>query len=140
MPRRVGQIDLFTRRVRRPPPAPEFHTHCMVADVLRRFASPDWRFTHIPLGEKRAEATAARLKRMGVVAGWPDFILLPPNGRAHFLEMKRGRGGTLTEAQAEFAAWCRQHDVPFAIARDFTQALTVLQDWGAVRTGIQVAA
>jgi hypothetical protein len=41
--RRTGQRDLFSKRVSRPPPAPEFNTHCMVADVLRRFADPAWR-------------------------------------------------------------------------------------------------
>jgi hypothetical protein len=28
---------------------------------------------------------------MGVKAGWPDFILLPPWGRSLFLELKRRR-------------------------------------------------
>jgi hypothetical protein len=136
---RQGQINMFTRRVSRPPSAPEFHTHCMVADVLRRFADPAWRFTHLPLGEYRTKATAARLKRMGVVAGWPDFILLPPTGLAHFLELKR-RCGALSFAQEDFAAWCAANGVPYAVARNFNEALAQLKAWRAVRTGIEVSA
>jgi hypothetical protein len=138
--RRVGQINLFTKRVAaQPPPAPEFNLHCMVADVLRRWADPAWRFTHIASGEFRTKATAARLKRMGVIAGWPDFILLSPAGRPHFLELKR-RNATPTEEQREFAEWCTAHDVSYAIARNFDTALDFLKAWGAVRTAIKVSA
>jgi hypothetical protein len=136
---RLGQINLFTRRVARPPPAPEFNTHCMIADLLRRFAHPAWRYTHIPLGEYRTKATAARLKRMGVIAGWPDFILMPPTGLGHFLELKR-RGGALSDEQKGFAAWCAAHGVPYAVVKSFDEALTQLKAWGAVRTGVEVSA
>jgi hypothetical protein len=141
---RLGQINLFTRRVSRPPPAPEFNTHCMIADLLRRFANPGWRWWHIPSGEKRSPATGARLKRMGVQRGLPDFELLAPLGaswraRPHFLELKR-RGGALSEEQKEFAAWCGANDVPYAVVKSFDEALTQLKAWGAVRTGVEVSA
>lgn len=138
--RRTGQIDLFTRRVRRPPPALEFATGCMVADALRRWAAPGWIFTHIPLGEHRSKAAAGRLQRLGTRPGWADLILISPAGRPHFLELKRARTGRLNDAQQEFATWCKEHGVPFAIARDFSEALRQLQLWGAVRTGITVSA
>lgn len=131
-----GQVDLFTRRVRRPPPAPEFHLQCLVADILKRWHSPGWRYEHIPLGEFRKKKTAARLKRMGVVAGWPDFILLSPDGgRVHFLELKR-RGEKLSEDQAEFFDWCVKHHVRIAVADNFKLALEILKTWGAVRVEI----
>ena len=129
------QIDLFTRRPRKPPSAPEFSLHCMVADVLDRWASPGWRFTHFPSGELRNKITAARLKRMGVKPGWPDFILLSPASVAHFLELKR-RGERLSDSQDEFADWCAAHGYPFACCDDFRAALTVLKGWSAVRGGL----
>jgi hypothetical protein len=129
------QPDLFTKRIRKPPPAPEFSLHCMVADALDRWISPGWRFTHFPSGELRDKITAARLRRMGVKPGWPDFILLSPVGHAHFLELKR-RGETLSDSQDEFAGWCAAHGYPFTVADDFSAALTILQDWGAVRTSL----
>jgi predicted type IV restriction endonuclease len=72
-----------------------------------------------------------------VIAGWPDFILLAPTGIAHFLELKRGRA-PLTGEQQEFADWCAAHGVPFAIARNFDEALRCLKTWGAVKNGVNV--
>ena len=129
------QIDLFTRRPRKLPPAPEFSTHVMLADVLDRWRSPGRRFTHFPAGELRNKITAARLKCMGVKPGWPDLILLSPTSLAHFLELKR-RGERLSDHQAEFADWCAVHNYPFACCDDFDSALASLKDWGAVRGSI----
>jgi hypothetical protein len=128
----VQQHDLFTRRARKLPPAPEFAIHVMVADLLDRWASPGWRWTHIASGELRNIATAARLKRMGVKPGWPDFILLHPKGWPHFLELKR-RGGKLSAAQDDFRAWCAVNQTPFACVDSFDKALATLKGWGALR-------
>ena len=131
------QIDLFTRRPRKPPPTPEFSPHVMVADVLDRWMSPGWRFTHTASGELRDKITAPRLKRMGLKRGWPDFILLAPASLAHFLELKR-RGETLSETQEDFADWCSPHGYPCACVDDFTAALAILKHWGAVRGSVHV--
>jgi VRR-NUC domain len=131
----TSHIDLFTRRARKPPPAPEFSLHVMVADVLERWASPGWRFTHFPAGELRNKVTAARLKRMGTKPGWPDLILLSPMSLTYFLELKRC-GERLSDNQAEFADWCAAHGYPFACCDDFSAALVVLKNWGAVRGSV----
>lgn len=133
-----GQINLFTRRVSQPPPAAELSTHVTVADLLRRCADPNWRFTHIASGEYRTPATAAKLQRMGVVAGFADFLLVSPSGHAFFLEIKRARCGRLNEAQEEFASWCASHQIPFAIAHNLDEAIAALRQWGAIRTGVNV--
>jgi hypothetical protein len=91
------------------------------------------------MGEYRAPATAARLKRMGTTSGWPDFILLGPSGLAHFLEIKR-RSGRLSEEQQAFSAWCVAHGIPFAIVRSFDEALRVLRAWGAIHKNIEISA
>jgi hypothetical protein len=140
----LGQRDLFTKRVRKPLPAPEFHLQVLVADVLRRWAMPGWRWTHLPLGEerpsqiikgKRVSLAGARLKRAGVNPGWPDFILLSPTALAHFLELKR-RGEDLSDTQEDFADWCSEHQAPFVSTHDFKVALKTLQGWGAVRGSV----
>jgi hypothetical protein len=117
----------------------EFQLQCALADTLRRWIAPDWLFNHIPLGEHRTKATAARLQRMGVTAGWPDFILLSPAGRPHFLELKR-RNAAPSAEQRLFAEWCTAHGVAYGIARNFDTALDFLKAWGAVRTAIKVSA
>jgi hypothetical protein len=128
---RPGQLDLFTRRVRQPKPALEFALHVMVADTLKVALKPGWRASHFPSGEHRTPETAARLKRMGVAKGWPDFVLLSPQGQAHFLELKR-RGEHLDEAQAAFAAYCVEHGYPHAVAHTLAEAVAQLRQWGAV--------
>lgn len=65
--------------------------------------------THVPAGEIRNKRTAAKLK--GTKPGWPDFILTPPTGQLHCLELKR-RGG-----------------VPHAVCRTLDEALAALDAW-----------
>lgn len=142
----VRQLHLFkSRRQRgvRPPPAPEFKTQCALADTLRRWATPTWLWTHIPLGEERPDAAGARLKRMGTMPGWPDFILLPPKEspivRPHFLELKRrGRGDDLTDLQLAFRLWCLLNDCPHEVVDNYDAAVEILKAWGALRSGVHV--
>jgi hypothetical protein len=117
-------------------PAPkEFVLHRAIADHLRAFAHPDWRWSHFPSGEKRDPRTAAKLKTMGVQKGWPDFLLFGPGGRLHALELKR-RGGAMTEEQESFAAWCQEQGIPFVCTDDLREALVTLSGWGALRNAI----
>ena len=117
-----GQLSLFKGRRQRgvkTPTAKEFDTHCMVADILRRWQQPGWRWSHFPAGEHRQPSDQCGLKRMGVQVGWPDFILLSPGlpidkyrdelvsdligpGQVHFLELKR-EGKKLSDFQQAFA-------------------------------------
>lgn len=134
--------DLFSKRRRRiARPASEFNTHVAVADVLRRWSTPGWRWTHLPFGEHRNAVTGARLKRMGTQVGWPDFILLspavPPDqpGTAHFLELKRA-GAKLSEFQQAFADFCVANDFPHYWCDNFTDAIIMLKAWGVVRASV----
>src|SRR3954468_15080373 len=106
----TGQLNLFKSKRQRgtlPPPPKEFALHCMVADMVRRWIQPGWIWTHFPAGEarpheviggKRISITGARLQRMGLNTGFPDFQFFAITGRCCFLELKR-RGETGTEDQ-----------------------------------------
>src|SRR5262245_22171146 len=122
-----GQLNLFAgkkQRGRSPSHKLEFSLHVSVADVLRRWQSPGWRWSHFPAGEWRHPGTAAKLQRMGLQVGWPDFILLaprPPEGplpfagldqRTHFLELKR-QGATLSNYQHAFMEFCTLNGYPY---------------------------
>src|ERR1039458_352352 len=63
--------------------------HMSVAKLLRDYARSDWQWTHVPSGEVRDARTAGKLKAMGIKPGWPDFVLVPPTGQLHCLELKR---------------------------------------------------
>jgi hypothetical protein len=105
---------------------------CAVADLLRRYARPEWRWSHFPAGELRGVVTGARLKRMGLQRGWPDIQLVSPNGCFHALELKR-IGETLTEDQEEFQLWCIKNAVPYSVAYNTEQAFSVLDAWQCLR-------
>jgi hypothetical protein len=138
------QLHLFKSRRQRgvaAPPPLEFELHCLVADTIRRWATPNWVITHYPAGERRDAITGARLKRMGVVPGIPDFLLFPPaeapDHHCHFLELKRP-GAKLTDHQAGFALWCGLNGYPHAVTSDYHTAVRILQSWGALRSGVNV--
>jgi hypothetical protein len=113
----------------------ELDLHLWVADLLRRFARHDWRWSHFPAGEHRDVRTAAKLKAMGVQRGWPDFILFNPTGLLHALELKRA-GGRLTDDQEAFEAWCVGNSVPHSVCNTLDGAIGVLSTWGALRVQI----
>jgi hypothetical protein len=122
----------LSRRLKRPPAPPEFRSHVVVADLLGYLISPGWLWTHFPSGENRTEATGARLKRMGLKKGWPDFILVSPDGVFHGLELKRP-GGALTHAQRDFKLHCAAYGWPYSVAFSVDEAKAVLNAWGAIR-------
>jgi hypothetical protein len=142
----AAQLSLFTKRkAARPQPAPEFATHCMVADLLRnpRCLAPNWLWFHVPNGGerpafvnkngKRVSIEGGRLQRMGVKPGVSDFILVAPNGgRIHALELK-ARGEKPSEAQMQFMAAVEAAGGEVAWADSFNAAVTILKDWGAVK-------
>jgi hypothetical protein len=137
----VGQLSLFggkRQRGLRPPKAKEFVLHVLVADILRKWGTTGWRWTHLPFGEKRNVITGARLKRMGAQRGWPDFILLSPYPpTVHFLELKR-EGAALTDEQGELSEWLLLHGYKYAVADNFRDAVNILRDWGAVRASVAI--
>jgi hypothetical protein len=133
-------LMLCEGRKPRPRKAPVFRPkesvlHFAVAKLLREHARPDWLWTHVGHGEARDIRTAAKLKRMGVQPGWPDFILAPPGGQIHCLELKR-IGETLSDAQYDFRRWCISHGVAHCVADTLDQALAALDHWGCLRIKI----
>ena len=69
----------------------EFRFSCVVADYLAVALPVDALWTHFPAGEARTVITGARLKRMGLKPGWPDYLVVS-NGRLIGLELKAGKG------------------------------------------------
>jgi hypothetical protein len=119
------------RRGAAPPSPTEFELHCAVVDVLRRWTCPDWQWTHLPFGELRSTATAARLARMGVRRGYPDFALFCIDGRVCFLELKRP-GGRLSPDQQRIADHMRRAGHRYEVADSLEAATATLKDWGVV--------
>lgn len=56
------------------------------------------RYSHLPLETPCTDIQSARLKKMGVRKGVPDYLLVVKN-KLVFIEMKRSVGGTLRPTQ-----------------------------------------
>jgi hypothetical protein len=100
--------------------------HFAVAKLRREHCRSDWQWTHIANGELRDIRTAAKIKAMGVRRSWPDFILVPPQGQLHCLELKRA-SERLSDDQAALG-----HGVPHAVCRSLDEALGMLDSWGCL--------
>lgn len=129
----MSQVDLFTRRVRRPPPPPERDVHIALARLLDVSLRGGWLWFHPANGEKRELKTAQLLVAMGVKPGVSDFILVaPPDGQLHALELKR-RGLKPSPAQRAFLERVRAAGGRSDWADNFDDALRILVGWDAVR-------
>lgn len=114
----------------------EFRFACQVALLLERFCRPGWRYTHLPFGELRAKATAAKLQKMGVTPGWPDYMFVGP-GRVCFLELKRFRGKR-SNAQDEKVGYLLAAGCGYGMTSSFDDVVSMLQAWGVIPAGIHV--
>jgi hypothetical protein len=149
MPVTERQLHLFRGRRQRgqaAPPPSEFAVHCALADLLRRWTMPGWRWSHFPAGEerpariingKRVSLAGERLKRMGLHPGFPDFQFFHVTGRCCFLELKRC-GETLSEEQREIAMHLIRAGHGYLCTDSFDDAVATLKDWGVLRSGISV--
>jgi hypothetical protein len=134
------QLSLFKGKRQRGvtlPPPKEFASHCVIADMVRRWITPQWRFTHLPMGELRDKATAARLARMGVTAGWPDFMFVGPPG-VFFLELKRHKHGRLSDEQRDIAAHIMTCGLSYMCTDSVDDAIATMCDLGILRPGIHL--
>lgn len=123
---------------------PEFELQCAVSDRIRQTVFPDVSWTAFPAGEKRDPATGARLKRMGVASGWPDYLFLV-NGQLIGVELKTeadlirgvGKGYLTPEQKAVRDAWERQ-GVKYIVCHGFDAAITVLTIHGVIRPDVSL--
>jgi len=135
-----GQIDLFSKRVRKAPDALERELHIAVMDTLKKGGlNPGWVVLHPANGELRNDNTGALLKRMGVLPGASDLIFCaPPYGRFHALELKR-RGKKPTEDQYAFLLKVEAAGGLTGWADSYDKAIEILREWGAISERLHIA-
>jgi hypothetical protein len=137
----TGQLSLFKgprQRGTKLPPPKEFASHCFIADLLRRWCSKEWRYTHLPMGEKRDKGTAARLKRMGVTPDWPDFLFVGPDGCCFWLELKRKGSGRLSDGQHDMAMHLVACGHAYLCTDSVDEAVAQLKALGILRSTVNV--
>ena len=120
------------KKTQRPLVQSERDLHLQVVALLRAAAAPGVVWYHNANERQTSPRQGAFLKRMGVLAGVPDFTILMPGKQAHFLELKRV-GGKLTAAQQDFVDLVQQGGCVCAKAHTLDEAQTYLVWWGAIR-------
>jgi hypothetical protein len=92
----------------------------------------------VPNGGYRTRAEAGILKAMGVVAGVSDLVILLPDGRVAFVEVKAAKG-RVSEAQTDFLAAVAGFGHMTAIVRGVSDMSDRLAEWG-ISSRVKVAA
>ena len=136
------QLDLLKgprqRGVTVRPRISEFELQCAVADALRTSIDPAWIYTAMPMGEKRDPVTAQRLKRQGVIPGYPDIVCFGPECRIVWLELKRPSGGRISEIQAIRSNQLVERGHDYFVTNDYQAAIDYLADRRIVRMRVSV--
>lgn len=110
---------------------PEQSFQRMVVDGLRAFLPKTWLIVHYPGGGYRTPAEAAIFKAMGVVAGFPDIMVLGEaswGAGAWFLELKAGKAGP-TDVQQACHDKLRGLGFGVEVARSWPEVLAVARHW-----------
>lgn len=86
---------------------------------------------HIPNGEFRMSATAARLKRIGVKPGVPDLFLPVARGSSHglWVEMKRKKGGKVSDEQKAWIDALTKQGYVALVAHGAEEACNMIYDY-----------
>lgn len=75
----------------------------------------------------------ANMKKIGVRAGVPDLtFLLPPNGRAAFIELKVGKKKQ-TDSQVTFEKLARGDGALYAVCYSLDEVIGTLKGWGVLK-------
>jgi hypothetical protein len=130
----VGGGVSDTKKVKVKRRQPEFEFHCCVGDYLRTALAADVRWFHVPNGEHRTQATGERLKRMGVMPGVPDIIILHA-GRTLWLELKSNKG-KLSPTQEDWREFLCNNGFAFYCCNTLDQVQASLKANGIPLRGV----
>lgn len=121
----------FKRRKKRPPSALE---HDEQVALFKWWAMTSWSHSGVvmfavPNGGARDKVTGARLKAEGVLAGVPDIFLAAQRGEWNglFIELKRERGGKVSEAQKAVIARLLESGYAVTIAHGWIEAKAAIE-------------
>ena len=76
-----------------------------------------------------------KMKRLGVLAGMTDLVIIAPGGKAHLLELKSGKG-SLRDSQKDIRDYCHDKRIPWASARSYDEAIHWLKEWGLIKARV----
>ena len=126
----MGQLNFPLKR-RRKAPVPKEHDE--QAALFQWWWRTPWAarilLFAIPNGGARDIITGARLKAEGVLAGVPDLFLACPAGESNglFIEMKRQRGGKVSDKQFAVIQRLQNAGYSVVIAHGMQEAMDAIK-------------
>lgn len=114
------------------PVTPERAIHLGIVHALNLLAKPGMVWWHTANERRTSAREGAFLKKMGVKAGVPDFVILGP-GLVAFLEVKRP-GSYLSPSQRAMAQELESAGYSVTVVRSVDEAIDKLEMWGVINT------
>jgi hypothetical protein len=106
--------------------------HRAVVDHLRQRGNPEAVWFHVPNQSKASPQYRRKLAAMGLRPGVSDLVFLH-NGEAFALELKRQKGGVVSDNQDQFLADWKAAGGEGFVARGLDEALACMKAWGVLR-------
>jgi hypothetical protein len=108
----------------------EAHLQTVIHDLLCVIGRRGWMWVSINNNPRNA-VHGSKLKRMGCRAGFPDMLLIDPQGKHYQLELKT-ETGRASPAQLEWQAEMKARGVPCEIVKGWDEAYDVLTKWKVI--------
>ncbi|OOY21010.1 hypothetical protein BMI86_10190 [Thioclava sp. DLFJ5-1] len=74
----------------------------------------------------------AKNRERGTLSGFPDFVVLLPDGMAIFIEVKAPTGGKLSKDQSELRRDLELMGFRYAVVRSVDELDAALRSWGFI--------
>jgi hypothetical protein len=90
------------------------------------------RFFAVPNGCKKTKYQRWQFQREGLRSGVPDLFILEKSPKGHSflaLEMKRQKGGSLSQSQKGWIDWLDKNDYAVAVACGCQSAIRILDNY-----------
>jgi hypothetical protein len=99
-----------------------------IVRYLRYQLPSTYRVFAVPNGAQRTQSGRPANAVAGLTRGIPDLCIIGPEGKAHFIEVKNTTG-RLTPEQREFADYCLNNLVGWALCRSVVDVEAAIRHW-----------
>lgn len=132
----MRQYDMFTKRSRTVKSVrPKEKEICrQFVDLLAwepRLKNAAFKVIHIPNEQFCPPSYTMGLKRIGLLPGVFDYMILAPEGRVAFIEFKRSEKDELSANQQLFGLFLTRASIPWLKTHDAHQAVAFVMDFVA---------